>query len=97
MSSASIPARSARPGVPRDSSFLAFCLGAFIPLVPWLFGSGASAKLASIVLAIVAAAIVGSLLARFTGRSVLFSATRQVAIATVAASVTYGVGVLLGT
>ena len=24
------------------SSFLAFCLGAFIPLVPWLFGSGDS-------------------------------------------------------
>ncbi len=79
------------------SSFLAFCLGAFIPLVPWLFGSGASAKIASVVLAAIAAAIVGGLLARFTGRSVVFSATRQVLIAVAAASVTYGVGVLLGT
>ena len=79
------------------SSFLAFCLGAFIPLVPWLFGSGDAAKLASVVVAAIAAAIVGALLARFTGRSILFSASRQVLIAAVAASVTYGIGVLLGT
>jgi len=38
-----------------------------------------------------------SLLARFTGRSIFFSASRQVLIAAVAASVTYGIGVLLGT
>ncbi|HMK13348.1 MAG TPA: VIT1/CCC1 transporter family protein [Acidimicrobiales bacterium] len=91
------PSSLGSPWLAAGSSFLAFALGAFIPLIPWLFGSGASAKLASIVLAAVAAAIVGGLLARFTGRSVLFSAFRQVAIATVAASVTYGVGVLLGT
>jgi VIT1/CCC1 family predicted Fe2+/Mn2+ transporter len=85
------------PWAAAGSSFLAFSLGAFIPLIPWLFGSGASAKLASVILTAVAAAIVGGLLARFTGRSVLFSACRQVAIAAVAASVTYGIGVLLGT
>ena len=77
-------------------SFLAFSLGAFIPLVPWIAGSGASAKIASMVVAAIAAAVVGVLLARFTGRSMWFSACRQVAIAAVAASVTYGVGVLLG-
>ena len=49
------------------------------------------------IVAAVAAAIVGALLARFTGRSILFSASRQVLIAAVAASVTYGIGVALGT
>ena len=90
-------ARSGRRGLRRVRRSSPSALGAFIPLVPWLFGSGTNAKIASVVLAAIAAAIVGGLLARFTGRSVLFSATRQVAIATVAASVTYGVGVLLGT
>ena len=65
--------------------------------MPWLFGSGDAAKLASVVVAAIAAAIVGALLARFTGRSIFFSASRQVLIAAVAASVTYGIGVLLGT
>jgi VIT1/CCC1 family predicted Fe2+/Mn2+ transporter len=49
-----------------------------------------------VVLAAIAAAVVGVLLARFTGRSVLFSAVRQVLIATLAASVTYGIGVAIG-
>jgi VIT1/CCC1 family predicted Fe2+/Mn2+ transporter len=77
-------------------SFLAFSFGAFIPLIPWIVGSGSNAKIASLVMAAVTAAIVGVLLARFTGRSMWFSATRQVLIATVAAAVTYGVGVMLG-
>jgi VIT1/CCC1 family predicted Fe2+/Mn2+ transporter len=77
-------------------SFVAFSIGAFIPLIPWLGSSGNGAKLASVVLAAIAAAVVGVLLARFTGRSVLFSAVRQVLIATVAAGVTYGIGVAIG-
>lgn len=90
------PSSLGSPWGAASSSFLAFAVGAFIPLVPWLFGSGASAKLASVVLAVIAAAVVGAMLARFTGRSILFSSCRQVAIAAVAAGVTYGVGVLLG-
>jgi VIT1/CCC1 family predicted Fe2+/Mn2+ transporter len=39
---------------------------------------------------------VGTLLARFSGRSVVSSALRQVAIATVAASVTFFIGNLVG-
>jgi VIT1/CCC1 family predicted Fe2+/Mn2+ transporter len=43
-----------------------------------------------------ACAVVGALLARFTGRSVLFSAGRQVLIATIAGAVTFFVGNLVG-
>jgi VIT1/CCC1 family predicted Fe2+/Mn2+ transporter len=78
------------------SSFIAFALGAVVPLLPWFFGSGTAAVIASIVLGAVASAVVGTLLARVTGKSVLFSAGRQLAIATFAAGVTFLVGSLVG-
>src|SRR5438874_9123103 len=70
------------------SSFVAFALGALAPLVPWFIGSGTAATIASVIVGLVASTIVGTLLARFNGRSVLFSAARQTAIATFAAGVT---------
>jgi VIT1/CCC1 family predicted Fe2+/Mn2+ transporter len=77
-------------------SFVAFALGAFVPLIPWLFGSGTAATIASVVLGAIAAVVIGALLARFTGRSVLFSASRQLAIATFAAGATFLIGSLVG-
>jgi VIT1/CCC1 family predicted Fe2+/Mn2+ transporter len=78
------------------SSFLSFAVGALVPLLPWFFGSGGAAVVASVVLGLVACAVVGGLLARFTGRSVLFSAGRQIAIGIIAGAVTYFVGALVG-
>jgi VIT1/CCC1 family predicted Fe2+/Mn2+ transporter len=78
------------------SSFLSFGVGALVPLLPWFFGSGSAAVVASVVLGLVACAVVGGLLARFTGRSVLFSAGRQIAIGIIAGAVTYFVGALVG-
>lgn len=77
-------------------SFFAFAAGALVPLVPWFFSDGAGAVVASVCLAVLAAAGIGLALATFTGRSRLFSAARQVGIAAVAAGVTYAVGSLLG-
>lgn len=77
-------------------SFLAFSVGAVVPLAPWFFTEGSLAVLLSISLTVVAAAAVGFLLGSFTGRSRLFSAARQVAIAVVAAGVTFGIGRLIG-
>jgi VIT1/CCC1 family predicted Fe2+/Mn2+ transporter len=78
------------------ASFFTFALGAFIPLLPWLIGSGTGAIVASVVLGAVAALAVGAVLARFTERSVLGSALRQLAVTAVAAAVTYGVGRAIG-
>ncbi|HEX4818567.1 MAG TPA: VIT1/CCC1 transporter family protein [Acidimicrobiales bacterium] len=78
------------------SSFIAFALGALVPLLPWFFGSGVAATVASIALGGVACVVVGALLARFTGRRVWFSAARQLAIAMVAAGTTFLVGHLVG-
>lgn len=77
-------------------SFLSFCVGAMVPLLPWFFASGSAAVVMSLVLSMVAAAAVGLALATFTGRSMWKSALRQVLIATVAALVTYGVGSVVG-
>jgi len=78
------------------ASLGAFAVGAFLPLLPWLFASGTAATIGSVVLGIVGALAVGTALATFTGRSRLFSAARQLAIAVIAASVTYLVGRAVG-
>ncbi len=78
------------------SSFLAFVLGAFVPLVPWLGGGGMEAVWASAILGVAAAAVVGALLARLTERSMLRTVVRQVLVAAGACSATYLIGGLLG-
>ena len=78
------------------SSFLAFAIGAVIPLIPWLLTRGGLALGLSIALGAFAAVAVGVALARFTGRSMYRSAFRQVAVATLAAGVTFLVGALVG-
>jgi VIT1/CCC1 family predicted Fe2+/Mn2+ transporter len=79
------------------SSFFTFAFGAFIPLLPWLYSKGTPAIVSSVALAAVASVMVGIVLAAFTERSLLRSAVRQLAIAAVAAAVTYGVGRAIGT
>ena len=78
------------------SSFLAFVLGAFVPLVPWLVGGGTTAVWASAILGVAAAAIVGGLLAVLTERSIVRTVTRQVFVTAGACSATYLIGGLLG-
>jgi VIT1/CCC1 family predicted Fe2+/Mn2+ transporter len=78
------------------ASFVTFALGALVPLLPWLFGRGNGALVASVVLAGIASIGVGMLLAVFTERPFLRSALRQLAVTAVAAAVTYGVGKGIG-
>ena len=78
------------------SSVVAFAVGAFLPLFPWLLGSGTTAILASVAIGVVASLLVGAGLAGLTGRSRWRSALRQLAVASVAAAVTYGIGRAVG-
>ena len=78
------------------ASFLAFVLGAIVPLVPWFFGSGTAAAVASVVLGVAAAAVVGTLIGRLSERHVARAALRQVAILLLACTATYAVGAALG-
>jgi len=78
------------------SSFVSFAVGAFVPLIPWLFTHGNGAKLATVALGLVAAVAVGTALGRFTGRSRLGTALRQLAFVAVPAAVTFGIGSAVG-
>ncbi len=78
------------------ASFVSFAVGALLPLLPWFFATGTGAVLASVALGGIGAVAVGVALARFTERPWLFSASRQLFIAAVAAAVTFGVGKLIG-
>ncbi|CAN5164067.1 VIT1/CCC1 transporter family protein [soil metagenome] len=78
------------------SSFLSFSLGALAPLVPWFFGGGTGAVVASLIVAMVAAVAVGAAIARFTDRPVWFAAGRQLLFTLVPAALTFAVGSLVG-
>ncbi|CAN5488918.1 hypothetical protein BH20CHL6_BH20CHL6_02450 [soil metagenome] len=77
-------------------SFVAFSVGALIPLVPFLLASGAPAIIASLAVAGTALFAVGAGVSLLTGRSALFSGLRQVAIGAGAAAITFAAGVLIG-
>lgn len=77
-------------------SFLSFSVGAVLPLFPWFFSAGSSAVIASVIIGAIAALALGAAIGFMSGRSVLRTALRQLAVAAIAAAVTYGVGSLLG-
>jgi len=78
-------------------SFITFGVGAAVPLLPFLLGRGQTAFVAAIVLALLALFVVGAAVSIVTGRNMLFSGIRQVAIGAAAAAVTYAVGTVIGT
>jgi len=78
------------------ASFVTFALGAFIPLLPWLYSRGNPAIVASVLLGAVASIMVGIVLAAFTERPMVRSALRQLAVTALAAAITYGVGRAIG-
>ena len=78
------------------TSFVLFALGAVFPVAPFFFLSGFAAIGASLALSGLALAMVGAATSLFTGRSVLFSAARQLGIGYAAALVTYGIGRMAG-
>jgi VIT1/CCC1 family predicted Fe2+/Mn2+ transporter/rubrerythrin len=77
-------------------SFVAFGIGALIPVVPYLITTGSTAFVGAIVLSLGALFAVGAGVSLLTGRSMLFSGSRQVLIGAAAAVVTYVVGRAIG-
>ena len=78
------------------SSFLAFAVGALVPLLPWFVAGGAGAAVASVVVGAVAAIGIGVVLGVMTGRPPLRAALRQLLVAGAAAAVGYVLGSLIG-
>jgi VIT1/CCC1 family predicted Fe2+/Mn2+ transporter len=84
------------PWAAAGSSFAMFSLGAVVPLLPFLLTSGGTAIAVSGGLSAVTLFAVGGAMTVLTGRGVLLSGARMLAIGTVAAAITYGVGTLVG-
>ncbi len=78
------------------TSFLLFAVGAIIPVLPFIFSGGLPAVTISVILSTIGLFGIGAAITLFTGRSVLFSGTRQVVIGLAAAAITFGIGRLLG-
>jgi VIT1/CCC1 family predicted Fe2+/Mn2+ transporter/rubrerythrin len=77
-------------------SFLAFAIGAFVPLLPFILLTGGTALAVSIGLTSLALFAVGASVSLLTGRSALYSGARQLLIGIGAAGITYLIGSLIG-
>ena len=82
------------PWTAAGASFLAFALGALVPLLPFI--AGASSVIPALVISVIALLVTGGVIARLTGRSVWYGGGRQLLLGGVSAAVTFGVGLLVG-
>lgn len=79
------------------SSLIMFSIGAFVPLLPWLFLAGLTATAISLGLSVLAALIIGAYLGYTTGGNMLRPAVRQLVVLIIAASATYVIGQIFHT
>lgn len=77
-------------------SFVAFTLGALVPVIPYLIGSGPVAFWTSLMASLAALFLLGLGVSAFTHRHPVRSGARQLLLGLIAAVVTFGVGSLLG-
>lgn len=78
------------------TSFLLFAIGAFVPLMPYLFLTGTQAIAGSAVLSGLGLFFLGASITLFTGKPVLYSGFRQMMIGFAAAAVTFLLGHIIG-
>lgn len=90
------PSELGSPWAAAASSFLAFVIGAIVPVLPYLFIFGLWASVASTLLSCLALFGVGAIISIFTARGPLISGLRMLGIGLGASAITYGVGWLLG-
>ena len=83
------------PLLAAGSSFLAFAVGAVLPLLPYLFG--ATTLWPALAVALVGLFLCGALVSRLTARTWWYSGTRQLLLGGTAAALTWGIGSLVGT
>lgn len=78
-------------------SFILFSIGAIIPLCPFLFTTGATAIVLSVIVSAIGLFLIGVAITLFTGKNFWFSGFRQVSFGLAAAAVTFFIGRLIGT
>jgi VIT1/CCC1 family predicted Fe2+/Mn2+ transporter len=90
------PSQLGSPRTAAVSSFLAFVLGAVVPVVPYVLSSGTAAFAGSALLSSLALFGVGALISIFTAKGPLKSGIRMLGIGLLASGITFVVGRLLG-
>ena len=78
------------------SSFIAFAIGAFVVVIPYLFTGGTAGLLIAIALAGSAMLVVGGVVGRYSGRGTIYGALRQLLVGSLAAGVTFLIGRIIG-
>jgi VIT1/CCC1 family predicted Fe2+/Mn2+ transporter len=76
------------------SSFVAFAIGATLPLIPYVMGLSAHGILIASSISGVALFVVGAVLSLFSGKSAFLGGLRMLLIGAAAAAATYGIGAL---
>ncbi len=84
----------ASPMLAAVSSFVAFAVGALIPVLPYLLG--ASSLMPGLVITLLALFLCGAVVTQLTSRPWWFGGLRQMLLGGVAAALTYGFGALVG-
>ncbi|MYA62240.1 MAG: hypothetical protein F4X94_06665 [Dehalococcoidia bacterium] len=79
-----------------SSSFVAFIIGAIVPILPYLLGAGSLAFTLSAALSALALVIVGALVAAGSGRNLAWGGAKMLMAGGGAAAVTFGIGNLVG-
>jgi VIT1/CCC1 family predicted Fe2+/Mn2+ transporter len=90
------PSALGSPWTASFSSFLAFAIGAAIPVIPYFIVHGQTAFLASAITCGAALFLIGALISIFTGRNMAYSGIRMVLIGAGTSAITFLVGRLLG-
>jgi VIT1/CCC1 family predicted Fe2+/Mn2+ transporter len=88
------PRDLASPTLAAVSSFVAFALGALVPLLPYLLG--AETLLPGLAVTLVALFGCGAVVTQVTNRSWAYGGTRQMLLGAAAAASTYGIGSAVG-
>ncbi len=82
------------PWTAASSSFLAFAVGALLPVLPYLLG--ASGFLPSLIVALSGLFLVGAVVSKMTARPWWYGGIRQFVVGAVAMGATWGFGTLVG-
>ncbi len=91
------PSKLGSPWVAAISSFLAFSVGAAVPLIPFLVGSGTAATIAAAIASVLALCAAGAATSIFTGRHAGRAGLRMALIGAVVATFTFFIGKAVGT
>jgi len=90
------PGELASPWIAAGSSFIAFAIGAVLPVIPFFITAGGTAIAIAAIVAALALFAVGGAISVFTGRPALVIGVRMILIGIITSAITFGIGKAIG-